>query len=160
MLDSYNKKLSPYEYFVQLQLEYLSIAIRSKILFTKVNKNYWEDIRVKKKIKIEEFAQLNHLITIFSDFQLREEIENMFYKNGIPNFTYRDEAHEAKQKPFDLVSYYQVGEKISFITDAGSQAFGKITNYQLGTKFIEVEFEQKRFPIQIENCKRILFDLY
>ena len=159
-MDAYKKKLSPYEYFLQLQVEYVAIAIRAKIFYKNKNKLYWEDIRDKKKAQIEILAANNNLRTIFSDPELRSSVEEIFYKDGQPNFTYRDHANEHKQKPFDLLAYYQAGEEVSYSSKEGEQGVGKIKKYKLNSESIEIVDKDKLVIAPIKETKRILFNIY
>jgi hypothetical protein len=160
-MSQFIKKLTPYEYFVQLQIEYIGIAVRTTIYKKPTNREYWEKIRINKRIKIEEFAQKNNLKTIFSDGTFRSDIEKLFYENGIPNFNYRNEVDEKRQKPFDMLAYYEIGSDVSFLLEEdGAQHMGKISSYKLNDAVIEViTVDNEKAVLPLNQVRRILFDV-
>lgn len=109
------RDLSPFEYFSMLQLEFIVADLRSKIYPKLKDKDFWKKTREGKKQRIEDIAERNHLPSIFSDEDLRKDMDAKVYRPaGFPNFIYRDEEHCLKQEPYDYIYYYLQGSDVRF----------------------------------------------
>lgn len=115
------RKLSTYQYFEILQVEWLVADLRCRIFTNDKDKNYWHRVREGKQIKIESIASKNNLPTIFTDDDLRRDLENRIYNDySYPNFHYKDEAHKQAQGYWDLLNYYSKGVEVRY------EVFGEV----------------------------------
>lgn len=105
-MDRQNRKLSPAEYYMQIQREYLIAQFRSKIYFSPKDKRYWKKVMRYKADKINSIASRNKLHSIFnSDEKMEDFFKKLFCSNGRPRFELTDE---------DWKNYYTVGNDFSY----------------------------------------------
>lgn len=109
------RKLSTYQYFEILQVEWLVADLRCRIFTAEKDKSFWHRVREGKRVKIESIAEKNKLPTIFTDDDLRRDLENRIYNDySYPNFHYKDEAHKQAQGYWDLLNYYAKGVEVRY----------------------------------------------
>lgn len=109
------RKLSTYQYFEILQLEWLIADLRCRIFANEKDQSYWHRVREGKRVKIESIAEKNRLPTIFSDNDLKRDLENRIFNDySYPNFHYKDEAHKQSQGYWDLLNYYSKGVEVRY----------------------------------------------
>ena len=151
------KSLTIYEYFCQLQLEYVVAELRSKIYFRQDDRDYWKSICEKKKKNIENIVLKNNIPSIFDDPDIRKEYEEkVFLDKNFPNFTYKDEESKNKQIFWDYVNYYARGSEFRCEIN-GEILVGTIVYYEPYGKTIKVKFAnvEKPMHVNVENCKRM-----
>jgi hypothetical protein len=151
------KSLTIYEYFCQLQLEYVVAELRTKIYFRQEDKEYWKSICEKKKKNIENIVLKNNIPSIFDDPDLRNEYDyKVFLDKNFPIFTYRDEENRKKQEFWDYVNYYSKGSEFRCEID-GEIIIGVITYYEPFAKKIKIKVNniEKPFYVNVDNCKRL-----
>lgn len=106
------------ELYSQLQLEYLSYFLRSKIYCKDFAENYKNVCQVKKE-KIEKMSSRNFLPSIFNDTVTRERyLEKFLNKTGTPEFTYRDEVIRFKMERWDRNYYFCKGTSVKLTVDS------------------------------------------
>lgn len=109
------RKLSTYQYFEVLQVEWLVADLRCRIYVNEKDKAYWRRVREGKKAKVENIADKNRLPTIFTDDALKRELEHRIYNDyTYPNFHYKDEDHKQSQGYWDLQNYYSKGAEVRY----------------------------------------------
>lgn len=151
------KSLTIYEYFCQLQLEYIVAELRSKIYFRQDDKEYWKSICEKKKKNIESIVEKNNIPSIFDDPEIRKEYETkVFLDKQFPVFTYKDEAQRTKQEFWDYINYYAMGSEFRCEVD-GEIIIGIVKYYEPFGKKIKVSAQniEKPFYVNVENCRRL-----
>jgi len=103
--------------FHNLQKEYLSYFMRSKIYCKNFAENYMNAANMKKD-KIEKISSYNNLHSIFNNAAVREKFINEFLgHSSIPDFTYKDEYIKAKMGRWDNYYYFRKGTSVSFLVD-------------------------------------------
>lgn len=147
-----SRKLSVYQYFQALQVEWIVADLRARIYPQEKDKRYWNKVKEGKQRVIESIAEKNMLPTIFTDDEMKRALENRVYKNqGIPNFQYKNDEHQQVQQPFDLLYYYSKDADVRF-EHYGLQKIGKIKSFNLDTKEVIIiessENEEYRLPAQ------------
>lgn len=160
-MDSKNgRKLTIYQYFEVLQIEYIVANLRSKIYRLAKDKEYWNKVKENKKVKIEEISNRNSLPNIFSDSSMKEDIERMIFNEYThPNFHYKDEEQKATQGYYDLLYYYYVGAEVSYNL-FGEVKVGKIaiyTPFEPHCHIVDMKDEASTpIKVDITSVKRIL----
>lgn len=130
------------EYFKILQLEYLTFEFRSN--------NYTEDkdlkfiIRVleRKKARIEDIANVNNYLSIFTSQEVRVELENELGLNSgmFPTLYYKSEEDFARFCNLDLFYFLKKDERVQL----DDQTVGTIETIelQLATGFVYVRIDE------------------
>lgn len=141
--------------YSQLQLEYLSYFLRSKIYCKDFAENY-KKVCDQKKVKIEKISSPNALPSIFNNQDIKERYINEFLNPfGIPSFTYKDEAIEQKMSCWDRWYFFCKGTSVKVLIDdkiiLGVVNFNDKTNNIL---VIEDEFKIKH-TVHYNNVTRI-----
>lgn len=155
MIDS-DKKLSPYEYFEIVQIEYICSMLRAKIYRSQKDKEYWNKVAIGKKITIEEIAHRNKLPTIFTDSDLESTLNRRVYQEDThPLFRYKDEEHRMLQETYDFYYYYYVGVSVRFDIGSGITV-GTVASYTPLSKKIVIDVEGESVAIETERVVRIL----
>ena len=155
-----NRNISVFDFFKQLQLEYLSAELRFKIYPSKKDKKYWSSrVMEGKKVIIENIAHRNNLKTIFNDPETKEQYDCiLIQRNKIPNFCYKDNNQKNEIHYFDLQNYFAIDSHVLFSLNENSEdIIGKIKEYKPYNLFATVVNEDnKEFKVKIEFIKRIL----
>lgn len=124
-----NKKLSTYQYFEILQVEWLVADLRCRIYTNEKDCAYWNKVRDGKRAKIESIADKNQLPTIFTDLEMKRDLERRIYNDyTYPNFHYRDESHKQTQGFWDLTYYYNKDSEVKYEW-LGEIRVGKVVDY-------------------------------
>lgn len=151
-----SRKLSTYQYFEVLQIEWLVADLRCRIFTNEKDKAYWRKVREGKKAKIESIADKNRLPTIFSDDDLRREMDNRIYNEfTYPNFHYKDESHKQTQGYWDLMNYYSKSSEVRF-DHCGEVRVGAVIDYSPFSLEIRVESKGEILVIPVHKTMRIL----
>lgn len=133
------RKLSTYQYFEILQVEWLVTDLRCRIFTNEKDVAYWRRVREGKRVKIESIAEKNKLPTIFFDDDLKRDLENRIYNDySYPNFQYKDESDKQSQGYWDLLSYYSKGVEVRY-ESTEEMKVGTIIDYTPFAKEIRVQ---------------------
>lgn len=109
------RKLSTYQYFEILQVEWLVVDLRCRVFTNEKDQAYWRRVREGKRVKIESIADKNRLPTIFSDDDLKRDLEKRIYNDySYPNFHYKDESYKQAQGYWDLLNYYSKESEVRY----------------------------------------------
>lgn len=165
-MENKGRRLTTYQYFEALQVEWVVANLRTKIYRSPKDKEYWTRVKENKKVKIEEISNRNSLPNIFTDTSFREEIERrVFNEYSFPNFHYKDEDHKLTQGYYDLLYYYFIGSEVTY-NYFGETKVGRIAIYTpfephcfvVDLKDEENGDEVSSLPMKVDiNCvKRIL----
>lgn len=150
------KRLSTYQYFETLQVEYICAKLRAKIYRSRKDKTYWNKVAEGKKITIEQIADRNKLPTIFTDLDLQETLNRRVYKEDTyPNFVYRNETHKLAQENLDLQYYFYRGSEVRVDLN-GEVAVGVIKKFSPYRTVILIIVKGEEVEYQISNVVRIL----
>lgn len=153
------RKLTPYEYYERIQVEYLCAVLRSKIYKSSEDRGFWSRVAEGKRVKIDNISEKNNLPSIFTDTDMLSEFENRLYrKDTYPLFVYRDETHRLEQEPFDLVYYYHKGSEIRYLWE-GEVKIGTILNtYIPGQTFVWIvdRLDNKKRKVDISMVARTM----
>ena len=105
------------ELYSNLQMEYISYFVRSKIYFNDFSKNY-SKICQQKKEKIDNISSRNHLPSIFNNESIRDKYVQKFLGDfGFPNFSYKDSVVKEKMQKWDRFYYFGSGVSVVFKED-------------------------------------------
>lgn len=149
------KKLSVYELFQILQIEWIVADLRARIYPNDI-KPYWNRVKEGKKKRINDIAEKNSLPTIFTDEEMKRILEKKVYQpQGIPVFRYTDIEHEKMQQPLDLIYYYSKDATVRF-EEFGIQKVGKIKSFVPPNDYCMVEYEDKTQKMLLSEVTRIL----
>lgn len=153
-----NRRLSIYEYFQKLQLEFVVAELRSKIYFRPQDKEYWQSVMAKKRKNIEDIVSKNNLPSIFDDKDVKRQYENDVFLDSekyFPSFNYRDEEQKRKIEIWDHINYYSLGSQFRCVIE-NEIIVGKIIYYEAFAKNIKIETESgEQKYVKVENCRRI-----
>lgn len=123
------RKLSTYQYFEILQVEWLVADLRCRIYSDDKDRTYWNKVREGKKAKINNIADKNRLPTIFTDEELKRDLENRIFNDySYPNFHYKDENQKKSQGYWDLLHYYSKDTEVRYEL-LGEVKVGKVVDY-------------------------------
>jgi hypothetical protein len=112
-----NRDIPLSEFYYNLQIEYLSYFLRSKIYCKPFSENYFKICEAKKE-KIERISVKNNLPSIFnSDFSKNKFLERFMVEWGPPNFAYKDEEIQFKMQCWDRHYFFSKGVSVKFILD-------------------------------------------
>lgn len=147
-----SRKLSIYEFFQMLQIEWLVADLRLRLYPKPKDKEYWKKVRDGKRNTIDEIAEKNSLSTIFTDPTMKAECERKIYReNSFPNFHYKDENNRLSQELYDLLYYYAKDADVRCIV-LGENKVGKVKLYRPFDKKILIRFHdgvEENLPIDV-----------
>lgn len=150
------RNLTIFQFYDQLQLEYIVLELRKKIYPSLSDKEYYTRVMEQKKEKIIDIASKNYLPSIFTDKKIKQHKYNEVYKvSGLPNFFYKDENHKQKYASLDKKYYYLPGSEIRFIIDAEVK-IGKIEEVDFNKNKAIVTCEERKFEVNLEYISRVL----
>lgn len=152
-----SRKLTIYEFFEILQIEFIVAELRVKIYERHSDKEYWRKVMEGKRKTIEDIAQRNGLPTIFSDDDMKRDFEYRVYKDNIPKFYYRSEEHRLRQEFNDLSYYFKAGVEVR-IDLGGDVQVGTVKNYRpFDTNMtVVVKSTGENVTLPIQDVQRIL----
>lgn len=150
------RKLGVYDFFQTLQIEWIVADLRARIYPSDKDKAFWNKVKEGKKKRIEGIANQNQLPTIFTDEEMLRILEVRVYQSqGLPKFTYRDEATKAVQQPLDFLYYYNKGADVRF-EDFGVTKVEKIKSFDLTTHIIHITYEGQDYTRPSTEVTRII----
>lgn len=151
-----SRHLSIYQFFETLQLEWLIADLRFRISIKAKDKEYWKKVKEGKQLTIEGIADRNSLPTIFTDSDLKADLEKRIYGSGnYPDFHYKDESNKQLQGYWDLLHYYRPGTEVRFDL-FGEIKVGKIKTYRVNDPKLKVEHNDEIFDLALAEISRIL----
>lgn len=144
------------ELYSNLQMEYISYFVRSKIYFNDFAKNY-SKICEQKKEKIENISTRNNLPSIFNNEQSKQKyIAKFLGEFGFPNFSYKDNSVKEKMQKWDRFYYFGSGISIMFKNEDESISLGVISMNDKDTCIATVKDElDNKLELHHSNIKRI-----
>lgn len=152
-----SRHLSIIDFLDQLQKEYITADIRSKVSISKNDKEYYRTVMEHKKQKIMDISSRNNLSNIFSDEQSKEILYTSIHKFGLPNYEYRDSYQKTRLLQKDKRNYFNQGSDVK-INIGDKILIGKILKSDLENNValcsFKGEFQDKL--ISFENIKRVL----
>lgn len=150
------RHLSIYQYFEMLQLEWLIADLRQRIAQRSKDKDYWKRVKEGKRLNIEAIAERNCLPTIFTDSDLRSDIERRIFDNkNFPNFHYKDESDKQLQGYWDMLHYYRKGAEVRF-ERFGEVKVGVIESYRVNESVIKIRIGEEVIDLCVKEVFRIL----
>jgi len=161
MTEEKSRDLSIFEYFEQLQIEYICAELRKRIYPVVKDKKYYKRVMEQKKIKIDDIASRNDLVSIFTEGEegnnYRKEMYGGIYnKKGLPNFIYRDQEMQSMFEESDINFYYLEGGEVKIVEENKSMLVGTIESVDLLEKRVKVKLGKKVKDFSMENVTRIL----
>src|SRR5574343_30651 len=151
------RKLSTYEFFEIVQVEYICCRLRAKIYTRPKDKDYWNKVAEGKRRTIEEIADRNKLPSIFSDIDVEAALRRrVFRENTYPVFVYKDENQRLTQEYWDLLYYYNEGTHVRYETETGIEV-GIVHAYKPFDKFVQVITpENSIVPVSVDSIIRVI----
>jgi hypothetical protein len=138
------RNLSYYQYFIQLQTEYIVSELRKKIYPSPKDKKYYQRVMEGKKKIIEDIALRNSLKSIFSDESEKRKEYLSVYKNiGFPDFNYKTEQERVIFEVKDKNFYYMKGAEFRITIDK-KEKIGKLLFVSFKTSTAGLEFEDSK----------------
>jgi len=151
-----SRHLSIYQFFETLQLEWLIADLRFRISIKAKDKEYWKKVKEGKQLTIEGIADRNTLPTIFTDSDLKADLEKRIYGAGnFPDFHYKDESNKQLQGYWDLQHYYRPGTEVRFDL-FGETKVGKIDTYRVNDIKLKIKYSDETFDLALTEISRIL----
>lgn len=156
-LPQQSRKLSTYQFFEILQVEWLVADLRCRIFTNEKDKSYWRRVREGKKVTIESIAEKNRLPTIFTDDSLKRDLEGRIYNEfTYPNFHYKDENHKQTQGHWDLMNYYAKNSEVRFDLYDETQV-GIVVDYTPFSLTVRIQTKDKNIiDVHVTKVMRIL----
>lgn len=152
-----SRKLSTYQYFEAIQIEYLCAILRARIYTRPKDKDFWNKVAEGKRIVINNIADRNKLPSVLTDSDLESALSRRIYReNTFPLFVYKDEEHKLSQEYFDLLYYYQEGSEVRYDLGNGTEV-GTVTSYKPFDKIVNVlDTNKEKIQIEVSKVARIL----
>jgi len=157
-MEDKSRHLSIVDYFEQLQKEYVTTYIRSRIYTKKENKDYYENVLRYKKTKIIDISQRNNLPSIFNSYKEYDKIFGLIVSFGVPNFEYRDGEQVSKMYSRDMNNYFSSGSDIKYKDSSGEIFIGKIESYDFNKQVVKIKLRNgsNTMYTSINNVMRII----
>ena len=152
-----SRHLSIVDYLDQLQKEYITADIRSKVSISKNDKEYYKTVMEHKKQKIVDISNRNSLPNIFTNNQTKELLYSSIHRFGLPNYEYRDEYQKTRLSLKDKRNYFNQGSDVK-INIGDNILIGKILKSDFTNNVALCSFRGELGDklISFENIKRIL----
>lgn len=148
------RDLSYYQYYIQLQLEYIVVELRRKIYPSIKDKNYYQRVMEGKKKVIEDISLRNSLKSIFNSETEKNLRYQEIYREGFPLFLYRDQQERENLEYKDKSFYYMKGSEVRVV---GREGVGILQYTSFKTSTASVLFnESNEELVPIELIIRIL----
>lgn len=145
-----NRKLTKWEFFAQLQMEYIATVVRLHIFDSEKDKEYYTSLLERKRKKIDDliyrrFSDISTTDSILNNKSKFEKYLEKFLGNGYPNFTYsKTNAHSETFARLDFRKYYKKGAEV--VVHSGGLELEGYVSYSL--------FETKEVCVKIGKLKQ------
>lgn len=150
------RDLTVFEFFEQLQLEYIVLELRRKIYPSLTDKDYYHRVMEQKKEKIQDIGSKNYLPSIFTDKNIKNhKYSQVYVPFGMPNFFYKDENHKQKYAVLDKKYYYLPESEVRFSID-GEIRIGKINSVDFIKNNANIISEKEMYIVNLDHISRIL----
>lgn len=145
------------DFYTNLQLEYLSYYMRSKIYKRPEDIKKFIDICVKKRRKIEGLSRKNCLPNIFNNELYKERYINLFIGEfGLPQFQYRDDYQRKVKGMWDRKYYFYEGTNVKVNIDGVIDVGVVLDNdYEKGTVKIRLSMDKSEIILLYDNVQRV-----
>lgn len=151
-----DRNLTTFQFFEQLQLEYIVAELRGKIYPKVKDKEYWRKIMKFKREKIEDISFKNALPSIFSDPKYKIDMYLKIYKErGLPTFLYRNEKQRISLEEQDKINYFLSTSEVKVFRD-NKISIGYIKQVNLEADLVEVEVSNEILVVSINDVGRVL----
>lgn len=134
------RDLSYYQYYTQLQLEYIVAELRKKIYPSQKDKLYYQKVMDGKKRIIQDISLRNSLKSIFSCEEEKRDKYSQIYTSPYPNFLYKDKEDKENRQYKDKIFYYMAGSEINIAFPDGINKIGKLKYATFKVATAEVEY--------------------
>lgn len=156
-----SRHISLFEFFEQLQLEYLVAELRAKIYTKTKDKRFWKDrVMVGKREKIDDIIGRNvSLVSIFNNDEERKRLSSLIYPDfGLPNFFYRDEEQRLELEIKDFYNYFKKNSEVLVKTDNRESKPATLLFVTGDKEYALVKFkgDSEKTRVHIMNVARIL----
>lgn len=170
-----SRNISINQLFEILQQEYIVCEIRSKIYPVTVttkekivdgnlvssqiveHQKYWKDLMQKKKQKILDISQRNHLFSIFDDKRVKSDFDKKIIPEmGYPNFIYKDDRQRLLQEKWDRHNYYSPKSEVKVYDQEGKIVIGYIETVDFAKGIVRINIDSLIKEFNIETVTRIL----
>lgn len=143
------------ELYYNLQLEYISYFLRSKIHCKDFAENY-KKICLAKREKIEKISLMNGLPSIFNDSEVKAKMLKDFLNDfGIPNFTYKDESTRSRNERWDRNFYFCKGTSVKLVVEEKT-ILGVIVNNDKNQRILVISDDNKiEHTVHYNNAARL-----
>ena len=151
-----SRRLSTFEFFTIIQLEYIVAVLRSKIYVKVKDRVFWKKVAAGKYQTILEIAERNSLPSIFTDSDLSADLNRRVYRVGYPQFVYKNEEQKLSLEYTDSLYYYAKNSDVRFELN-GEVVVAKVVSYKPLTKEVVVQIGvEEPIKVDISICARIL----
>ena len=159
-----SRHLDSFTYFEVIQKEYIVCELRSKI-YPKRSKSrhvyrdreYFKNVMRGKREKILDFAQRNHMPTIFDSDKIKQQIiEQIYLKRGLPQFIYRDSEEQSRLETLDRRFYYSISAPIKVFLNELDNEFdvGEIKHFDNENDIVKVHIRNSS-EVRTVSCKNV-----
>lgn len=154
-----SRDISLVDLYSNLQLEYISYFVRSKIYCKDHTENY-KKVCKQKFEKIDIISRKNNLISIFNDVETKLKYINKFLNaTGEPNFTYKDDEIRQKMSKWDNFYFFNKGTSVKFVIN-GEVKLGVITYNNKVDKILTVKDESSKYELHYSCVTRLFSEDY
>lgn len=145
-MSSKSRNIPISEYLEELQLEYFTNELKSKIYTKRKDREFYKRVAGHKRLKIEDICKRNSLPSIFTDGQVNSDIRKRVYLEvGPPSFL-KDE---------ELSMYYRIGEPVKIVLE-DKVSIGVVKgNLNSNVISVQVKGENSQFFAPIKRVTRI-----
>lgn len=153
-----DRNISKFEFLNQLQKEYISAEIRSKVYPRRKDKAFWKRVMEGKRETIEKISKDNHLPNIFNDQSVYQTIKlGVTGLSGMPDFNYRDEEQRRDLEKRDFDNYFQTGKEFG-IRKSNSVQIGYLQSINRVNKIAHLEgaYTREKITCSLDHIYRIL----
>lgn len=151
-----SRNLSPDEYYINLQKEYIIADLRRQIYCKPTDQEYWKKVASHKKERIEKIATRSNLLSIFSDQRTYENIKFSIYgRIGMPSFIYRDETDYQNLRIKDIYGYFTRDTDARCELPELGTVLGKILYVDIQTELIAVSCLNVKYYLTYDKVARI-----
>jgi hypothetical protein len=156
-----NRKLTKWEFFAQLQMEYIATLVRLYIFDSEKDKQYYTDLLDRKRKKINDliyrrFSDISATDSILNNKNKFDKYLEKFLGDGYPNFTYStNNAYNETFARLDFRKYYTKGCQVT-IQSEGLELNGTVLYSVFATKEVFVKVGNAKQSFQAKQVKRDL----